>query len=128
MKVIEYEYEKHFEEHDNKLRHIENIIEKKKKLLLEKKKTLNRISKQNNFLNEIRNDYSRYYEYIVKQKKDQIKALEILNQYINDLAETGNLTKQNINDSKYERKRILSEINSIKNNLNSIIQETENYN
>ena len=127
MKVIEYEYKEKFEEGDRRLRDIENIIESKRKFLLEKQKKFKTVSKTNNFLKEIESDYQRYYDYIVKQKHDQIKALEILNKYIYDLAENGELTKQNINDSKYEQKRILNEISTIKSNLNSLIQEKENY-
>ena len=128
MKVIEYAYyDKHFENHDNRLSHIEKVIEQKRRFLLEKQKRFYKMAKMNTFLHEIKSDYSRYYDYIVKQKQDQIKALELLNKYIDDLAERGGLTKQNINDSKYERKRILSEINNIKNNLNAIINEKENY-
>jgi len=127
MKVIEYEYREKFEEGDRRLRDIENVIESKRKFLLEKQKKFKTVSKTNNFLKEIESDYQRYYDYIVKQKHDQIKALEILNKYIYDLAENGELTKQNINDSKYEQKRILNEISTIKSNLNSLIQEKENY-
>jgi len=127
MKVMEYEYREKFEEGDRRLRDIENVIESKRKFLLEKQKKFKTVSKTNNFLKEIESDYQRYYDYIVKQKHDQIKALEILNKYIYDLAENGELTKQNINDSKYEQKRILNEISTIKSNLNSLIQEKENY-
>ena len=127
MKVIEYEYREKFEEGDRRLREIENVIESKRKFLLEKQKKFKTVSKTNNFLKEIESDYQRYYDYIVKQKHDQIKALEILNKYIYDLAENGELTKQNINDSKYEQKRILNEISTIKSNLNSLIQEKDNY-
>ena len=127
MKVIEYEYREKFEEGDRRLREIENVIESKRKFLLEKQKKFKTVSKTNNFLKEIESDYQRYYDYIVKQKHDQIKALEILNKYIYDLAENGGLTKQNINDSKYEQKRILNEINTIKSNLNLLIQEKDNY-
>jgi len=124
---MEYEYREKFEEGDRRLRDIENVIESKRKFLLEKQKKFKTVSKTNNFLKEIESDYQRYYDYIVKQKHDQIKALEILNKYIYDLAENGELTKQNINDSKYEQKRILNEISTIKSNLNSLIQEKENY-
>jgi len=120
MKIIEYSTK--FEEGDERLRHIENIIESKRNYLLEKQKKYVKMAETNKFLHEIKSDYNRHYEYIVKQKQDQIKALDILNQYIDDLAETGKLTKNNINDAKYERKRILSEIDSIKTNLNKIIQ------
>lgn len=122
MKIIEYETQ--MEDGDKRLKHIENVIEQKRSYLLEKQKKIMYLSKSNNFLNIVKNDYDRYYNYILKQKQDQITALEILNQYIHDLEESGKLSKYNIDDSKYERKKILSEIDSIKNNLDRLMKDT----
>ena len=59
----------HLEERDQQLLQIENIIELKRKMLLEKQKKLKHVSKQNQFLENIRDDYNNYYGYIVKQKR-----------------------------------------------------------
>ena len=116
----------HIEDSDSKLLHIEKMIKAKKKLLLSKQEKLHKISKNNHFLNEIKNDYQDYYNYIKKQKEDQILALNMLNEYIKDLSLSGELSKHNINDSRYEQKKILNEINSIKDGLKSIMQNTNN--
>ena len=50
----------------------------------------------------------------------------MLNEYIKDLSLSGELSKHNINDSKYEQKKILNEINSIKDGLKTIMQNTNN--
>ena len=102
------------------------MIKAKKNLLLSKQEKLEKISKNNHFLNEIKNDYQEYYNYIKKQKEEQILALNMLNEYIKDLSLSGELSKHNINDSKYEQKKILNEINSIKEGLKSIMQNTNN--
>jgi hypothetical protein len=122
MKVVVYKSQ--LEEGDNKLEHIERIIESKRRFLLDKKKSFNELVKTNHYLSEVKDDYQRYYNYIVQEKQNQIKALNILDTYISDLARSGELTKQNINDTKYEQKRILNEIENIKNNLNSLINES----
>jgi len=122
MKVIVYKSQ--LEEGDSKLEHIEKVIESKRRFLLEKRKNFNELTKTNHYLNEVKDDYQRYYDYIVQEKQNQIKALSILDTYISDLARSGELTKQNINDTKYEQKRILNEIENIKNNLNTLINET----
>jgi chromosome segregation ATPase len=121
MRIIEYETQ--LNEGDKKLRHIEKVIEYKKKLLLEKQRQFKTISKSNKYLDDIKDDYNRYYNYILKQKHDQMQALSILNQYITDLEESGKLTKHNINDARFEKKRILNEIETIKHNLDKLIKD-----
>ena len=122
MKVVVYKSQ--LEEGDSKLAHIEKVIESKRKFLLEKQQNFKELIKTNHYLSEVKDDYQRYYDYIVQEKQNQIKALNILDTYISDLARSGELTKQNINDTKYEQKRILNEIENIKNNLDMLINET----
>jgi hypothetical protein len=111
-------------ERDERLLHIEDLIEAKRRMLLEKQKKLRFISKQNRFLDAVKNDYVKYYTYISQQKQDQIKALELLNHYIQDLSTSGQLSKSNVEDAKVEQARILREVKSIKNGIDSIINNT----
>ena len=108
-------------ENDNKLLQIEELIEAKRRMLLEKQKKLKNISKQNQFLEAVKNDYTKYYDYIAQQKQAQIKALGLLNGYIQDLSISGQLSKHNIDDAKFEQEKILKEIDEIKKGLESII-------
>lgn len=110
---------------DERFLELNQLIELKKKMLNEKQKKINVISKQNIFLEEIKEDYSKYHSYIIQQKKDQIKALELLNTYIDNLSISGKLSKQNLTDSKQEQKKIIEELNLIKTNLDSIIKDTD---
>ena len=71
--------------------------------------------------NEYKTDYLKYYNYITQQKREQIQAMELLNTYIKDLSETGKLTKQNMEDAKSEQEKIMNEVNSIKGNLDNIM-------
>ena len=110
---------------DERLLHIEEIVEAKKRMLLEKQKKFRFITKQNHFLSEVKNDYVTYYNYIVQQKQEQIMALEILNNYINEIKNQGYLSKHNIEDAKFEQEKILKEVDSIKKGLESIIKDTQ---
>ena len=94
-------------------------------MLLEKQRKLHFITRQNQFLDVIRNDYQKFYGYINQQKRDQIRALEVLDEYIKDLTISGKLTKHNIEDAKEEQNKILSEVNAIKKSLDSIIDDTK---
>ena len=111
----------HLENRDNQLLQIENLIDAKRKMLIDKQKKFKNISKQNEFLSEVKQDYSKYYGYIVKQKQDQMSALSLLNNYIKDLTVSGKLSKNNIDDAKNEQEKILTEINSIKKGIDDII-------
>jgi len=123
MKVIAYSVSP-LEKKDNEFMQIQQLIDVKKKFLVEKQKKLNFITKQNCFLEEVKNDYNKYYEYIFKQKEDQIKALNLINEYIHNLTLSGELSIQNIKDAKEEQKKILMEMKSIKSSLDSIINDT----
>ena len=107
---------------------LQNIIDYKRNLLLSKQKQLKRIAKHNAFLQQIRSDYSKYNNYIVKQKQDQLTALNLLNNYIVDLSRSGNLSKHNIRDAKMEQRKIVKELNSIKHGLDKIMNDVDNIN
>jgi len=110
---------------DSQLMKIEEIIDAKRKMLINKQKRLQFMSKQNAFLDAVREDYDKYNDYIVKQKHEQMKAFGVLNTYITDLNRSTKLTKQNMVDSKEEQRKIVNEIKSIQHNLDEIVKETK---
>ena len=109
-------------ERDNYLSKIEQEIKSKKDLLLEKRKYLKKISGDNKFLAGVNEDYQTYYDFIRKQKEDQLKTLNYLNDYISDMMVTTKLTDQDIAESNKEQRRILSKIKNIRKSLEEIIQ------
>ena len=112
-------------EKDDQFMKIQELIDAKRGMLISKQKDLQIISKQNEFLESVKGDYQKYYNYISQQKNDQIKALELLDEYIKDLTTSGSLTKHNIEDAKAEQVKIMNEVGSIKQTLDSIINDTE---
>lgn len=112
-------------EREDQFIQIQQLIDAKKQMLIDKQKKLRFITKQNKFLEAVKNDYEKYYSFINQQKRDQIRALEVLDEYIKDLSLSGRLTKHNIEDAKAEQLKILREVKSIQNGLDSIIYDTE---
>ena len=53
---------------DQYLQKIQEQIIAKRQMLLNKQKSLKQTMKQNDFLRVVHEDYSKYYDYIVKQK------------------------------------------------------------
>ena len=108
---------------DTQLMKIEEIIDAKRNMLIDKQKKLRFMSKQNTFLDAVREDYDKYNDYIIQQKNEQMKAFTVLNAYINDLNRSTKLTKQNMVDSKEEQRKIVNEIKSIQHNLDKMMNE-----
>ena len=100
------------------------MIEQKRNMLLEKQRYLKKAAKQNQFLEVVKNDYAKYYNYIAQQKREQIEAFELLNKYIEDLNATNKLSKYNMEDAKTEQQKILNEIVTIKKGLNQLMNNT----
>ena len=118
-------YELTLADRDNYLMQIEAQIKAKRNLLLEKREALERSVGQNHFLEGVKNDYQRYHNYIVKQNQDQVRAFNIINQYLGDIVVSGKLTETDIHNTRREQTNILKEIDKIKGSLNEIIGQTQ---
>jgi hypothetical protein len=94
-------------------------------MLLEKQKTLKQIARENEYLEMVRNDYKKYYNHIVKQKEDQIRAMNYLNQYIDEIIVNGKLTDIDLENAKLEQDELIQEMAQIKGGLDEIIKLQE---
>jgi len=112
-------------ERDLYLVHIETQMEDKRRMLLEKQRTLKQIARENEYLEMVRNDYKKYYNHIVKQKEDQIRAMNYLNQYIDEIIVNGKLTDIDLENAKLEQDELIQEMAQIKGGLDEIIQLQE---
>ena len=110
---------------DNYLSQIEQQIKNKRTFLLSKRDKLKHLSRENEFLVNVRNDYQNYHDIILKQKKDQVASMELLNQYINDIMVSGKLTEQDIKNQKQERDMILREMDKIKKDLDGLNKKND---
>ena len=120
MKYIEIQNEF---DNNEKLIIIESIISNKQKYLLNCHKDIKYKIKDNEFLDKVRNDYEQYYEPNCQQKIDQIKALQLLNWYIEEIK--GELSEMNNIDALEEQNKILDEIKKIRQSLLEIIDDTK---
>ena len=109
-------------ERDLYLVHIDTLMDEKRKMLLEKQKTLQQTAKENEYLEMVRNDYRKYYNHIVKQKEDQINAMNYLKQYIDEIMVNGKLTDIDLENAKMEQDELIREMDNIKGKLDEIIE------
>lgn len=112
-----------FELLDNEFLQLQLVIEAKRNMLINKQKKIKQIAKQNEFLEQVKDNYLKYNNYIIKQKEDQVKALDLLNNYINDLTISGQLSKNNIKDAKHEQNKIKKELKTIQMGLDKLMNE-----
>ena len=104
---------------------LQELIEVKRKMLLDKQKNFTVLTKQNHFLRDMKDDYSRYYKHIAQQKEDQMAALNLLKEYVQDLTTSGSLTRNNIKDAETEQENLLREVKAIKASLDSLVNKTK---
>jgi hypothetical protein len=109
-------------ERDLQLIQIEAEIRNKKKLLIKKRKDLDKKHKLNQYLDVVKQDYTKYYDYIFNEKQQQYDALILLKEYMNDLINTENLVDDQLRTAKHDQKDILREIDNVKNELDELIQ------
>jgi len=116
------EFQLSLADRDKYLQQIEGQIAAKRKLLLNKRNYLERTLKENAFLDGVKKDYQKYRNYIVQEKQDQLRAMNILKQYTEDLVASTKLTEANIKETKRDQKEILREMERIKRELDEIIE------
>jgi len=108
-------------EKDMLLQNVEAQIEAKRAMLLKKRQHLEHASKENEFLGMVKNDYQKYYDYIIGQKKDQIKAMNLLKTYVDDLIVTGKMTDADLQNAKQDQISLMGEVGKIKKSLDEIV-------
>jgi hypothetical protein len=104
------------------LQQVELEIRNKKQLLIKKKKDLDKKQKLNIYLDNVKEDYSNYYQHIVKEKQQQYDALLLLKEYMNDLIKTEKLVDDQLRTAKHDEKDIVGEIDKVKAELDDLIQ------
>jgi hypothetical protein len=105
---------------DLKLLQLDEEIKNKKNLLLKKRKELEEKKGLNQYLEIVKDDYNKYYEVEVNKKKNELKAMTILNDYISYLENENHLVNNQIVTAKHDKKEILHEINKIKKELDNL--------
>lgn len=106
---------------DKRIASLQNQIENRRKLLLENSKKLKIITDENEYLNEVANDYDKYFAYIKEKKEQQVKAFDLIYKYLERLIKSNKYTEEEMINLLREQKEILDKINSIKTELDDII-------
>tara|TARA_Y100000287_G_C14112840_1_gene300997 strand:- start:153 stop:533 length:381 start_codon:yes stop_codon:yes gene_type:complete len=106
---------------DKLLGEMEAQLYAKRFMLLQKREALKNSVKQNRFLEDVKRDYDNYHEFLVSQKREQMDALEYINNYISDITKEGGLNDEKIQETRVQQEWILSELQKIKRELDEIV-------
>jgi uncharacterized protein YjiK len=123
--IEQQDYQLSLADRDKYLQQIEQQIAAKRKMLIDKRNYLERTLKENAFLEGVKKDYQKYRDYVVKEKQDQLRAMNVLKQYTEDLVTSTKLTEANIKETKRDQKDILREMTKIKMELEEIMGPTQ---
>jgi hypothetical protein len=124
--IEQQDYQLSLADRDKYLQQIEQQIAAKRKMLIDKRNYLERTLKENAFLEGVKKDYQKYRDYVVKEKQDQLRAMNVLKQYTEDLGVSTKLTEANIKETKRDQKEILREMEKIKMELEEIMGPSQN--
>jgi len=102
---------------DNIFQTVQEQIDLKRQYLANKQSELKEYISTNDFLRSVKDDYNKYNDFIINEKKQQIKALETLKQYSEDLRINGQLTEERIKDTMKDQAYILNEMGYLKKQL-----------
>jgi len=106
---------------DKTIQDLQNQIAERKNLLIKKHKNLKQVIHDNEFLEDVYQDYGKYHGFIKKQKEEQIAAFEIINDYLEKIILETKLTDKSLSEAKMEQRVIMQRINDIKKELEEII-------
>ena len=107
---------------DKNIKDLQSKLEERRQILLEQHRNLKKTTKENEFLEEVAQDYNKYYGFIQKQKEDQIAAFELINEYLEKIISDSKITETSLRTAKQEQSQIIERINSIRKELEDIME------
>jgi len=107
-------------EKDKTLFNLKCLLDDKNNYLLDKKKELSKKRKENEYLQEVSDEYKKEYMSIVKDKENQLNALYELSNHFKNLAKEYNKNKDILKKVRKDQREILNEIKKIKFELKNI--------
>lgn len=109
-------------EQDKIIHVLQSELNNNKRNLLAKYKKLKTDKEKNKLLGLVFDDYNRFYNNIIIEKKQQKIAMENILDHLDEAASEGRVQEDNINTLKHERNRIIREIEAIRKDIAEIVQ------
>jgi hypothetical protein len=103
---------------------IKIAAEKKRKqqLLLDKQDYITEGKKSNAFLDDVRQDYAKYYFAMIQEKQNQADAVQSIMDHLETLEKANQLADDEIEVIHHDKSMITSELTNIKHELDELIR------
>ena len=108
---------------DMRLFQLDQEIMNRRRLIIDKTKEMKKKVKVNHFLETVKDDYNRYYDYILKEKQQQLLAMKMLDKYLHSLEQIDELAGTGLSTLKTDQREILGEMSKIKKDLDGLIDK-----
>ena len=91
--------------------------------LIEKYRQIKKQAEDNEYLENVKQDYQKYFDEMIKQRNNQYLAMKKIEKSLNDLILSETLSDIDLLDATKEQQEILAEIEKIKKKLEVLIHE-----
>ena len=96
------------------------MAQEKEEDLINYYKQLRKTRQANEVYECLTEEYRHYYQYLLKTKQEQYKALKQISDHLSDLNQKTKLTKNKLSEVKYDQKIILDEMDKVKKDLDDL--------
>jgi len=93
-------------------------INKRKEILKDEYKILQEKKRENNFLEQVYDDYKKYHSLIIEEKQKQYEALKNISNYLDSLIKESKVAKNTLEELKNDKYKILGKIEQVRSEIN----------
>ena len=109
---------------DNRFLELKYQIECKQKSLLDRFNNVKQAAAENELLNGVLEDYVSYYKDALAAKRQQEESLTLLRDYLGAMSEAATVSDAQLEYLKEERDVTIEKLNSVKRDLQNLLQKT----
>lgn len=96
-------------------------LECRKRFMLEKHREIEKTKDENAYLQGVAEDYMTYKNHLLKQKREQLRALKTISEYISETSSNIKQSEHVLQESRMQQREILEDIEKIKSEINELL-------
>ena len=93
----------------------------RKRFMLEKQREIEKTKNENAYLQGVAEDYNTYKNHLLQQKREQLRALQTISNYISETSINIKQSEHVLQESRMQQREILADIEKIKSEINELL-------